>query len=125
MSQPSTVNALIGAALAAGATPLKPAAKSFRTVLEVAHALDTHRDQGEPDLVLSSSFGCGAGHSLPPSHMQDHASENSSTFGVPLPPCPGHAHPLSADVAGGVAVWVCPETSRTISGRSSRDGRRD
>ena len=29
MSQPATVNALIGAALDAGATPLKPAAKSF------------------------------------------------------------------------------------------------
>lgn len=44
------------------------------------------------------------------SHLQDHASENSSTFGVPLPPCPGHQHPLNADVADGVAVWACPVT---------------
>lgn len=117
------------------------------TVLEVADAADVYRDQDEPDLVLSSNFGGGAGLSLPPpdsdllvvvgtddraqtarayfasylpepqaiaqlaSHLQDHATENSTTFGVPLPPCPGHRHPLNADVADGVAVWVCPATS--------------
>lgn len=117
------------------------------TVLEVADPADVYRDQDEPDLVLNSTFGGGAGRSLPPpgsdllvvvgtedrsqtarayfasrlpepqaiaqlaSHLQDHATENSTTFGVPLPPCPGHGHPLNADVAGGVAVWVCPATS--------------
>lgn len=114
------------------------------TVLEVADPADVYRDQDEPDLVLSSTFGGGGGRSFPPpgsallvvvgtedrtqtaqayfasnlpepqaiaqlaSHLQDHASENSSTFGVPLPPCPGHQHPLNADVADGVAVWACP-----------------
>jgi hypothetical protein len=40
--------------------------------------------------------------------IQDHASEES--WGRPLPPCPGHSHPLSAHVVDGVAVWECPRT---------------
>lgn len=46
------------------------------------------------------------------SDLQDHASESDAAFGVPLPPCPGHRHPLSAEVHDGVAVWVCPESAR-------------
>ena len=30
-------------------------------------------------------------------------------FAVALPPCPEHPHPLSAEVVGGVPMWVCPE----------------
>lgn len=44
-------------------------------------------------------------------HLQDHASESSSSFGAALPPCPGHPHPLSPEVADGVAVWVCPRSA--------------
>jgi hypothetical protein len=45
------------------------------------------------------------------SQIQDHAIE--ATQGDPLPPCPGHPHPLSAHVVDGVAVWECPRDSRT------------
>jgi hypothetical protein len=40
------------------------------------------------------------------SQIQDFAVE--ATWGEPLPPCPGHPHPLSAHVVDGVAVWECP-----------------
>lgn len=39
--------------------------------------------------------------------IQDGALEH--TRGDPLPPCPGHVHPLQADVVDGVASWVCPK----------------
>lgn len=42
------------------------------------------------------------------SQIQDHAMEAEATFGRPLPPCPGHTHPLTANVTGGIAVWECP-----------------
>ncbi|GAA4871033.1 hypothetical protein [Kitasatospora terrestris] len=38
--------------------------------------------------------------------LQDWAVE--LTHGSPLPPCPGHPHPLSATVLDGAAVWTCP-----------------
>jgi hypothetical protein len=37
--------------------------------------------------------------------IQDHAVE--VTDGEPLPPCPGHAHPLTPTVVDGVPMWVC------------------
>jgi hypothetical protein len=40
------------------------------------------------------------------SQIQDHAIEES--WGAPLPPCPGHTHPLSPHVSNGDAVWECP-----------------
>lgn len=40
------------------------------------------------------------------SQMQDHAIEK--LWGAPLPPCPGHAHPLNPKVVNDVAVWQCP-----------------
>jgi hypothetical protein len=42
------------------------------------------------------------------SQLQDHVIE--ATWGAPLPPCPGHPHPLAAHVVDGVAVWECPNT---------------
>ena len=39
--------------------------------------------------------------------IQDHAIE--ATHGTPLPPCPGHAHPLMVRVIDDVAVWTCPK----------------
>ncbi|SRR6266487_4824414 len=41
------------------------------------------------------------------SQIQDHAIE--MTWGLPVPPCPGHSHPLAPRVFDGVAVWECPE----------------
>jgi hypothetical protein len=38
--------------------------------------------------------------------IQDHAIERA--HGRPLPPCPGHGHPLSTGWVAGVASWVCP-----------------
>lgn len=43
------------------------------------------------------------------SHLQDWVSESDVGWGRPVPPCPGHQHPLSAAVANGVAVWECPQ----------------
>ncbi len=40
------------------------------------------------------------------SQLQDALIETS--HGRALPACPGHAHPLSAVVVDGVAVWRCP-----------------
>lgn len=37
--------------------------------------------------------------------IQDHAVE--VTDGEPLPPCPGHMHPLVARIVDGVPTWVC------------------
>ncbi len=37
--------------------------------------------------------------------IQDHAVESS--WGEPLPPCPGHVHPLAPRVVEGVPKWVC------------------
>jgi hypothetical protein len=42
------------------------------------------------------------------SQIQDHAMESATAWGRALPPCPGHDHPLTARVVGGVAVWECP-----------------
>lgn len=42
------------------------------------------------------------------SHLQDAVIESSGGWGRPVPRCPGHAHPMEACVAGGVAVWECP-----------------
>jgi hypothetical protein len=33
-------------------------------------------------------------------------------YGKPLPPCPGHEHPLAPEVHD-VAVWLCPSTRVT------------
>lgn len=30
------------------------------------------------------------------------------------PACPGHAHPMSLDVIGGVAVWACPRDADVL-----------
>jgi hypothetical protein len=38
--------------------------------------------------------------------IQDHAIEES--HGRPLPPCPGHKHPLTAGYVDGAASWLCP-----------------
>lgn len=37
--------------------------------------------------------------------IQDHAIETN--WGEPLPPCPGHVHPLVPRIVGGVPKWVC------------------
>lgn len=42
------------------------------------------------------------------SQLQDWVSESDAGWGRPVPPCPGHQHPLSAAVADRVAVWECP-----------------
>ena len=67
------------------------------------------------------------------SQIQDHAVEAESSWGRALPPCPGHAHPLSARVFDGVAVWQCPVSpahyrqpvvpfaAQELSGRSRPD----
>ncbi|MGM1059338.1 hypothetical protein, partial [Saccharothrix sp. Mg75] len=39
--------------------------------------------------------------------IQDHAIEE--TGGAPLPPCPGHRHPMSARAVDGRAAWFCPQ----------------
>jgi hypothetical protein len=44
------------------------------------------------------------------SQIQDHATEADSSRGRPLPPCPGHAHPLVVQVVEDVAVWQCPQS---------------
>lgn len=43
--------------------------------------------------------------------IQDHAID--ATWGEPLPPCPGHQHPLSAKEIDGTPSWVCPTTPST------------
>ena len=45
------------------------------------------------------------------SQIQDHAIETAPSWGLPLPPCPGHSHPLSARIAEGAPVWQCPTSS--------------
>ena len=40
------------------------------------------------------------------SELQDLVIEEVG--GDPRPPCPGHRHPLSPQVIGGRAVWICP-----------------
>ncbi len=39
-------------------------------------------------------------------HIQGFALECAR--GEPLPPCPGHPHPLDPKVHEGIACWVCP-----------------
>lgn len=34
--------------------------------------------------------------------------------GVAVPECPGHAHPMSPSLDGGIPVWVCPATGRPV-----------
>ncbi len=53
-----------------------------------------------PDLPTSEAVVALA------SQLQDHAIE--ATWAEPLPACPGHAHPLAAEILDGEAVWVCP-----------------
>nr|MDT0666060.1 hypothetical protein [Micromonospora sp. DSM 115978] len=38
--------------------------------------------------------------------LQDHAFYE--TWGACLPPCPGHSHPLDAQVVDGTPMWICP-----------------
>ncbi|WP_436757263.1 hypothetical protein [Streptosporangium sp. V21-05] len=52
----------------------------------------------EPDAIVTLA-----------SQIQDHLIEES--WGSPLPACPGHTHPLSADNINEVAVWRCPASS--------------
>ncbi|RMI42443.1 hypothetical protein EBO15_19630 [Actinomadura harenae] len=40
------------------------------------------------------------------SELQDHIIDHE--WGRPLPPCPGHQHPLSTGVSDGTAYWKCP-----------------
>lgn len=42
------------------------------------------------------------------SQLQDHLIE--ATSGDPIPPCPGHPHPLVAHVVAGEPVWECPRS---------------
>ncbi|GGQ35391.1 hypothetical protein [Streptomyces griseomycini] len=42
------------------------------------------------------------------SQLQDHLIETAS--GDPIPPCPGHPHPLVAHVVAGEPVWECPQS---------------
>lgn len=41
--------------------------------------------------------------------LQIHALD--SVWGPPLPPCPGHPHPLEPRVVHDVAVWICPRVA--------------
>ena len=34
--------------------------------------------------------------------------ETRAAWGQARPPCPGHAHPASAELVGDDAMWVCP-----------------
>lgn len=56
-------------------------------------------------LVLSGSRAQGV--AAVATHIQDYVLE--LTHGEPLPPCPGHSHPLDPKVHDGVACWVCPK----------------
>lgn len=44
--------------------------------------------------------------------IQDHVVESVEGWGVALPPCPGHPHPLDARLVDSVPMWVCPKDSR-------------
>ncbi|QGN59017.1 hypothetical protein [Nostocoides sp. HKS02] len=44
------------------------------------------------------------------------ADELSELFwGEAIPPCPGHAHPMTPQVSGaGAVVWACPVDGRPV-----------
>lgn len=42
------------------------------------------------------------------SELQGHLMEFSESPGTAIPPCPGHPHPMRADVVNGRAMWTCP-----------------
>jgi hypothetical protein len=46
--------------------------------------------------------------------IQEHLSEQRSTWGQARPPCPGHLHPASVRVHDGVAWWECPRERRPL-----------
>jgi hypothetical protein len=37
------------------------------------------------------------------------------TGGAPLPPCPGHQHPMVASVIDGIASWQCPHGNGAVT----------
>jgi hypothetical protein len=47
--------------------------------------------------------------------VQDEIVETRDLWGRPLPPCPGHTHPLSAELLDGSAWWVCPADRRRVA----------
>ena len=47
--------------------------------------------------------------------IQDWLPEQSEAWGEARPPCPGHPHPLEADLLEGEAWWVCPGDERPVA----------
>ena len=41
--------------------------------------------------------------------------ESASGWGEPRPPCPGHTHPMTAELVDGEAWWTCPTTRLAIA----------
>jgi hypothetical protein len=50
-----------------------------------------------PQLLEDLAFG-----------IQEHLSEQRSTWGQARPPCPGHLHPAVVWIHDGAAWWTCP-----------------
>jgi hypothetical protein len=41
--------------------------------------------------------------------------ESRGAWGQARPPCPGHAHPASAELVGDDAMWVCPSSGQALA----------
>jgi len=64
------------------------------------------RDRAPVQVYLSLDVPADEAVAITAGQIQDHAIE--ATSGAPLPPCPGHRHPLTATSVDGVASWACP-----------------
>ena len=41
--------------------------------------------------------------------------ESYGAWGQARPPCPGHAHPASAELVGDHAMWICPSSGQPLA----------
>jgi hypothetical protein len=41
--------------------------------------------------------------------------ETRAAWGQARPPCPGHAHPASAELVGDHAMWICPSSGQPLA----------
>ncbi|MFP8940366.1 hypothetical protein ACLIYM_02870 [Streptomyces fenghuangensis] len=76
---------------------------------EVVFIADSSAEQPE---TLAAHFTLGVDRAEAvmslASQLQDHLIE--AACGDPIPPCPGHPHPLVAHVVAGEPVWECPQS---------------
>jgi hypothetical protein len=111
--------------------PLDAVLRDLQQPERVAFAIrwEPPEDDDEPGMLWFSETGdvSGFGISLFPmldpeeqkamlaEHLPDHLAETAGAWGQGRPACPGHAHPATADVLDGVAVWLCPRDGRMLA----------